>query len=89
MLYTFTVDHVEKSIVSVLPIDAPRAGAIICSYSLPKTLKKMGNHALSQFDTKMVEQIVKESGRAERGSCLSSAYAKIPAKSFRLYIFMR
>ena len=75
MLYTLPVDQVEKCICSVLSIDFLRPADIICSSWLFKTLKNIGENTLLQSVVVIVEQIVKESGRAERGSCLSSAYA--------------
>ena len=75
MLYTIPVDHVEKSIPSLLSIDVLRKADIICSSWLFRMLKNICSKSLLQSVVVVVEQIVKDSGRAERGSCLSSAYA--------------
>ena len=74
MLSTLPVDHGEKLIPSELSIDVLRRADIVCSSWLFKTLKNIGAYRLVQSVVVIVEQIVKESGRAERGSCLSSAY---------------
>ena len=75
MLSTLPVDHGEKLIPSELSIDVLRKADIICSNWLFKTLKNIGSNKLLQSVVLVVEQIVKDLGRAERGSCLSSAYA--------------
>ena len=67
-------DHpVGKYIDSLLSIDVKREGAVIILFSLSNTLKNSGHHEVLQVVSMMVEQIVKESGRFERGLFFSSA----------------